>query len=157
VAVNWQNLTPPQALQALLDIWGLEMTQLPGNPILRIEAKESGTVGWQATKTNLWQIVSTNGPAAAGDEVVTDIAMEKVALIDGVRTLALQAKLNIQFDPGLMNQKAADGSLNVSSIITQKWRNVTARQVLQELLDKHGWQMTQTPGIPIVRIVAKSP
>jgi hypothetical protein len=33
---KWQQLTARQALQALLDQWGWQLTQIPGNPIFRI-------------------------------------------------------------------------------------------------------------------------
>jgi hypothetical protein len=63
--------------------------------------------------------------------------------------LATQAKLNVQFDPKLGPQ--------VDLQVVERWTNVTVRQALQVLLDNYGWEITQTPWTPILRIAADAP
>jgi hypothetical protein len=143
---RWRNVTPLQALQALLDNYGWQMTREPG-PIALIGAMDPNAVGPQWTKVNLLENRQTNG--AAVDEVAPVIAFDGAPLGDGIHALALQAGLNIQFDPQLASRQGV--------ILTEKWKNFTVRQVMQSLLDKFGLQATQIPGNPILRIAAKNP
>ena len=77
------------------------------------------------------------------------MTIEDISLGDAIQQMALQAGLNIIFDPRLANRQDVKVSV--------KWKNVTARQALQALLDDHGLEITQAPGMPIFRIVAKNP
>jgi type II secretory pathway component GspD/PulD (secretin) len=99
----------------------------------------------------------TNEPGV--DEVAPVIAFDGAPLPDAVNALALQANLNIQFDPKLLNAVGPDGRSTPISPpnITAKWKNVTAKQALGALLDNYGWQLIMNPGSPIGRITAKDP
>jgi len=143
---KWKKVTALQALQALLDNHGWQMTKAPGVPIFRITAQDPDAVGSLRTRVNLMEKAQTNG--AERDPVIPMIAFDAMPVMDLIRALALQANLNIQFDPRLSNW-------NFNA--TAKWRNVTARQALQALLDNNGLQMTQLPGNPILRVTAKNP
>jgi hypothetical protein len=144
VNVTWRNVTARQALQALLDNYGWQMTQTPGSSA-RIGATNSNVVGPQRKIVNLSEKAQTNG--AAGNEVAAVISMDDVPLRDAIEALALQAPVNIEFDPGLSNREGAKVNL--------EWQNMTARYALQALLDNYGCQLTQIPGNPIFRIGAK--
>jgi len=85
------------------------------------------------------------------------VSFDGVDLPDAVRTLALQAGLNIQFDPKLVNQKDSTGNPLAPPKVTEKWHNVTAMQALLALLENWGWQMIQDPKSRIARITAKDP
>jgi hypothetical protein len=69
--------------------------------------------------------------------------------------LAVLAGINIEFDPALLNQKAADGTPIPPPKANEKWTDVTPKQALQKLLDEYGWEITRNPAYPILRIVAK--
>ncbi len=97
---------------------------------------------------------ATNNPA---DVIVDLVAFDAVPLPDAVRTLALQAGLNIQFDPKLVNAVNAQGQPVPPPNVTEKWHNVTAIQALMALLDNWGWQLVADPNSKIARITAKNP
>jgi type II secretory pathway component HofQ len=104
------------------------------------------------------QVVSlTNEPAT--DEVLETVSFDGEPLPDAIRALALHAGLNIQFDPRLLNTVGPDGhSIPVTPpSISEKWKNVTAKQALTSLLENYGWQLVLDPSTPIVRITAKDP
>jgi len=154
VTVKWTQVTARQALRALLDNYDWQMTQSPDSAA-HINVKDPNAVGLRRTIANLWEKSPTNG--APGDVVVSAIVFDSVPVPDAIRALARQAGLNIQFDPALRKQKAADGTLVWSSTVTDKWERVTARDTLLALLNQVGWQVTQLPGNPIFRIGPKSP
>jgi type II secretory pathway component GspD/PulD (secretin) len=92
---------------------------------------------------------------AVADEVVELVAFDTVPLPDAIRTLALQAGLNIQFDPKLVNGVGADGKPISPPTVTEKWHKVTAMQALQALLDNYSWQLQWDPRTKIGRVTAK--
>jgi type II secretory pathway component GspD/PulD (secretin) len=94
-----------------------------------------------------------------GDEILDLVTFDGIPLPDAVRALALQAGLNIQFDPRLLNTVGPDGrSIPITPpTITEKWKKVTAKQALTSLLDNWGWQLVMDPRSPIGRITAKDP
>jgi len=91
----------------------------------------------------------------AGDDVVDVVAFDGVPLPDAIRTLALQAGLNIQFDPKLINAVGPDGHPVTPPTVTEKRHKLTAMQALQALLDNWGWQMVWDARTKIGRITAK--
>jgi type II secretory pathway component GspD/PulD (secretin) len=97
----------------------------------------------------------TNTPA--GDEMVDLVAFDAVPLPDAVRTLALQAGLNIQFDPKLLSGVGPDGRPIAPPTVTEKWHKVTALQALRALLDNWGWQLVWDSRTRIGRVTAKDP
>jgi len=101
-------------------------------------------------------VVLTN---ETGDEVLDPVAFDGIPLNEAVEALALQAGINIQFDPKLLTTMGPDGHpIPVTPpSITQKWRKVTAKQALNALLSNWGWQLVLDPVSPIGRITAKDP
>jgi type II secretory pathway component GspD/PulD (secretin) len=95
--------------------------------------------------------------SAAGDEIVDLVAFDAVPLPDAVRTLALQAGLNIQFDPKLVSAVGPDGRPIAPPTVTEKWHKVTAMQALRALLDNWGWQLQWDSRTRIGRVTAKDP
>jgi hypothetical protein len=154
---KWSNITARQALEALLDNWDWELKQIPGDPILRVAARDPDAVRPPETRFNLLENTPTNG--AVIDDVSPEISLDHASLLDGIHVLATQAKLNVQLDPKLLYYTGPDGhSIPVTPLIViEKWKNITARQALQSLLDNHGLKLVQTPGVPILRVVAKKP
>ena len=87
------------------------------------------------------------------------LSFDAIPLPDAVNALALQAGLNIQFDPKLLNTVGPDGRpIPVTPpTISAKWKKLTAKQALTALLDNWGWQLVMDPSSPIGRITAKDP
>ncbi len=107
-------------------------------------------------------VAPTSGPdaltnAPGGDEIVDLVAFDAVPLPDAIRTLALQAGLNIEFDPRLVSGVTTDGRPISPPTVTEKWHKVTAMQALQALLENFGWQLDWNPRTKIGRVVAKNP
>jgi hypothetical protein len=139
--------------------WRMEAN--PTNPIVILGAGDPKTTGPQSTKFNLTGNAPAGGAGKAGQndagsgaEVIT-VTLDNIELPSAIRNLANLVNLNIQFDPQLLNQKAADGTPIPLPKVKEKWADVTPRQALQKLLDQYGWELTQTPGNPILRVVAK--
>jgi type II secretory pathway component GspD/PulD (secretin) len=99
------------------------------------------------------EVTASNSIPTSTDMV--DVVVDGVALPDAIRTLALQAGLNIQFDPKLLNGVTADGRPIPPPTVTEKWHNLTAMQALQGLLDNYSWQMTWDARTRIGRVAAK--
>ncbi len=97
----------------------------------------------------------TNTPS--GDEIVDLVAFDAVPLPDAIRTLALQAGLNIQFDPKLVSGVGPDGRPITPPAVTEKWHKITAMQALQALLDNWSWELQWNPRTKIGRVTAKNP
>jgi type II secretory pathway component GspD/PulD (secretin) len=95
--------------------------------------------------------ISRDAPVVEG--TVTDVTFSDVALTDAIRSLALQAGLNIIFDPNLL--VAADGHVIPPPQVTEKWRNLTAMQAMQALLDTWGWQLVWDSRTKVGRITKK--
>jgi type II secretory pathway component GspD/PulD (secretin) len=97
--------------------------------------------------------LATNAPITEGEP--TDVTFKDVELPDAIRSLALQAGLNIQFDPGLL--MSPDGHVIPPPLITEKWHNLTAMQALHALLDNWNWQLNWDPRSKVGRIARKNP
>jgi type II secretory pathway component GspD/PulD (secretin) len=97
----------------------------------------------------------TNTPA--GDEIVDLVNLDAVSLPDAIRMLALQAGLNIQFDPKLINAVGPDGRPVPPPTVTEKWHKVTAMQAMEALLANWGWQLQWDPRTKIGRVTARDP
>jgi type II secretory pathway component GspD/PulD (secretin) len=129
----------------------------PGDALAKPEAAETPVVahGTGTEPVGTQTVTLTNEPGT--DEVLDTVVFDSIPLPDAVNALALQAGLNIQFDPRLLNAVGPDGhTIPVTPpTITAKWKKVTAKQALTALLDNWGWQLVMDPRNPIGRITAK--
>src|SRR5580658_1803784 len=98
--------------------------------------------------TGVDTLAATNAPVAEGEPA--DVSFTETDLTDAVRALALQAGLNIQFDPTLL--VTPDGKPVPPPQVTVKWHNLTANQALHALLDNYGWQLYWDPRSRVGRI-----
>lgn len=109
----------------------------------------------QAEKTGAGSMDSTN---AEPGEAVEITLQPDVTLPNAIQLLARIAKINYQFDPQLLNEKAEDKvtPLPVPVIGTEiRWKGITAAQALQALLDNYNWQMIPDPKTGISRVTRK--
>jgi hypothetical protein len=164
VKEKWKQVTPMQAMQALLFNYGWQTQRFANNPIVLIRAIDRDASGPLSTKVNLSQNAQIAGAAgvtpghpAAGDEVNDSIAFDNIPLPDAIRNLAALAAMNIQLEPRLAFPQNANHHPIPSPKVNEKMKEVTARQAMQRLLDEFGWQATQITGNPILRIEAKAP
>jgi hypothetical protein len=164
VKEKWKQVTPMQALQALLFNYGWQMQRFANNPIVLIRAIDPDAAGPLSTRVNLSQTAQIAAAAgvtparpAPGDVVEDSVTFDKLPLTDAIRSLAALAAINIQFEPRLANPQDDNHHPIPSPTVNEKMREVTARQAMQRLLDEFGWQATQITGIPILRIEAKAP
>ena len=89
----------------------------------------------------------TNAPT--GDVLIDIITFDEEPLPDAIRQLALLAGLNIQFDHKLENQVDPVTKAPIAPpTVKEKWKNLTAKQALQAVLNKYDWQMKPVPSSP---------
>lgn len=93
----------------------------------------------------------------AADEVMPLVQLEDMPLLDVIRTLARQAKINLQFDPRLTSGVGPDGQPVSQPLVNLRLENVTARQVLEAVLTNHDLVMDPDPKTSIARVTRKDP
>jgi hypothetical protein len=96
--------------------------------------------------------VATGLHTPSGDQL-TDIDLNDVSLLDALPPLGKTAGLNVQIDPALLHQTAPDGTPIPTPHVTVKWKNVTALQAMEALLNNYGWRMEWKRNDPNVRII----
>ncbi|MGP8198822.1 MAG: type II secretion system protein GspD [Limisphaerales bacterium] len=156
-AVAQQAITPPAPTpSAPAPATTAPSSSAPGDTIVRMQ-EPSVVAHGTGTEPSTTEVVALTNEL--GDEILDTVTFDGIPLPDAVRALALQAGLNIQFDPRLLNTVGPDGrSMPVTPpTITEKWKKVTAKQALTSLLDNWGWQLVMDPRSPIGRITAKDP
>jgi hypothetical protein len=156
VKEKWKQVTPMQAMQALLFNYGWQTERVANSPTVLVRAKDPKAVGPLSTKVNLLDLAQTAG-AARGDEAEEAVSFDGIPLPDAIRQLANVAGLNIQLDPRLANPLDANRHPIPSPTVNEKMKNVTVLQAMQALLDEFGWQATRIIDNPILRIEAKDP
>jgi type II secretory pathway component GspD/PulD (secretin) len=150
LAASGQGVPTPTNLQPPLTQPAGTVTNLPPEPeFVPRPLPEGRSVSYSPLVGP--DAVSSGVPVA--EEVVDVVAFDGVSLPDAIRTLALQAGLNIEFDPSLL--MAPDGHLITPPPVTEKWHKLTAMQALQALLDNWGWRLVWDPGTKVGRVTKK--
>ncbi len=151
LAAPGQTPTPTNLLPPLTPPPGAVTNAPPPEPILQpVPLPEDRSVSYSPLVGS--QAITSTAPVS--EEVVDVVAFDGVALPDAIRTLALQAGLNIQFDPNLMVMP--DGQPITPPPVTEKWHKLTATQALQALLDNWGWQLIWDPRTKVGRVTKKN-
>ena len=145
---KWRNVTARQALLALMDNYGWQFVRKSGSPILHVVVRPAGADYSPDTPFSLSNINPSDGVSVDDGTMSPTLAFDEVPLPNAIRALASQAGLNIQIDPHALRQTNAK--------VTATWKNVTARQAFQALLDGHNLQLTHLPGNPILRVTSKN-
>lgn len=102
-------------------------------------------------------VVETITNTAPADEVILELKYDDIELLDLIKSLALQAELNILFDPTLVNPTGADGLVAPQPIVPAfRMTNVTAKQALEAILDNYSYQMIHDPKTKTFRITTKT-
>ena len=122
--------------------------------------RQRRATGWRSPRRFWFPAPTRRLPVAitnTTDQVVDLVAFDAVPLPDAIRTLALQAGLNIEFDPKLLNPPPVNGQPVPIPTVTEKWHNVTAMQALTALLDNQDWELLWDAKSHIGRITARNP
>jgi type II secretory pathway component GspD/PulD (secretin) len=81
--------------------------------------------------------------SALEDEIILELKYDDLELLDLIRSLSLQADLNVLFDPSLATPTTPDGQPAAPPPIVPSFRmsNVTAKQALDAILANYGLEM----------------
>jgi type II secretory pathway component GspD/PulD (secretin) len=90
-------------------------------------------------------------------EVIPVVQFEDADLLDVIRTLARQARLNFQYDPKITAATGPDGKPLPQPRVSFRLENVTARQVLEAVLQNHDMTLQWDNKTRIGRITFKQP
>lgn len=102
-------------------------------------------------------VVETITNTAPADEVILELKYDDIELLDLIKSLALQAELNILFDPSLVNPTGVDGQLAPQPMVPAfRMTNVTAKQALEAILDNYSYQMVHDPKTKTYRVTRKT-
>ena len=91
------------------------------------------------------------------NEIIIDLKFDDMDLVDLIKNLALQADINILFDPKLTAvARAADGTpVAAPKVPAFRMTNVTARQALEAILANNSLQMVHDPKTNTYRVSPK--
>jgi type II secretory pathway component GspD/PulD (secretin) len=101
---------------------------------------------------------STAQAEANPNEVIPLIVMDDVGLIDAIKNLARQARLNFVMDP-----KVPYGGIGPNNVpipepkISIRWEKLTAQQALTALLNNYNLVIVDDPKTSIARVTVKDP
>ncbi len=118
----------------------------PVQPVLTPEAKAKAAAdAKEAARTN------------AENEIILDLKFDDMDLMDLIKNLALQAEINVLFDPKLTQvARAADGTpIPAQKVPAFRMTNVTARQALEAIMANNNLQMVHDPKTNTYRISPK--
>src|SRR6185295_1528089 len=89
---------------------------------------------------------------AAKEEVVPLIVIDDVPLTMAIRNLARQMNINFILDPRVPGAGFAAGDLVPEPSVSIRRENATTREVLNDLLQRHGLELIANPATTIARI-----
>ncbi len=94
---------------------------------------------------------------ALDNEVILELKYDDMDLVDLIKSLALQAEINVLFDPKLTQvSKAPDGTpLPAPKVPAFRMTNVTAKQALEAILANNNLLMTHDPKTNTYRVSPK--
>ena len=94
---------------------------------------------------------------ALDNEVILELKYDDMDLLDLIKSLALQAEINVLFDPKLTQvTRAPDGTaLPAPKVPAFRMTNVTARQALEAILSNNNLIMVHDPKTNTYRIAPK--
>ncbi|MEI7732992.1 MAG: secretin N-terminal domain-containing protein [Verrucomicrobiota bacterium] len=104
------------------------------------------------------QLVAQTAAIADGDEVMPVIDLQDTTIDAAIRGLADMANMNVHMDPKITQTPlGADNKPMPLPKVSIKWRQITARQALNALLDNYGYTAITDPKTKVTRISIKDP
>ena len=97
-------------------------------------------------------------PPALDDAIILELKYDDMDLVDLIKSLALQAELNVLFDPKLTQAlRAPDGTvLPAPKVPAFRMAHVTARQALEAILANNNLLLTHDPKTNTYRVSSKA-
>jgi len=149
LSIRWENVTPRQVLEALLDAYGLQLVEKPQTGIALITIKSPNTEN---------AVVPNTSFPFSNNELRMPIEFEDVPVTTAIESLAHLLGINYLLDPkigyGFPDQ---NGQIKPEPTITHLWRNTPAREVLLAILNKYDLRLIYDPQTTIARITTKNP
>lgn len=142
VSIRFEQVTPREALEALLSNHGLALVKIPHSGLFRVTKALAPAPAWLDDLLDL----ETAPLPPVNDQRVPLILIEDVPVLDAVRNVARQALVNFQFDPGI-------NSATVSNAYTLHLTNATLREALTRVLYDNGLALTESERVSIYRVV----
>lgn len=128
----------------------VELTVLP--PGSRVQTNEADVL--LRFEDSVWSLASPPDFAAPPDEVLPLIQFDGMRLTVALQNLARQISMNYLLDPQVRSRwEGRSGSSE--PVISNRWENLTARQVFLALLNTHGLRLIRDPQTKIARVVAR--
>ncbi|NBV22397.1 MAG: hypothetical protein EBS05_10840 [Proteobacteria bacterium] len=92
------------------------------------------------------------------NEIILELKYDDMELVDLIKSLALQAEINVLFDPKLTQvTRSADGTvIPAAKVPAFRMTNVTARQALEAILANNDLQMVHDPKTNTYRVAPKA-
>lgn len=156
VAVTTAPPTPAPVAAPPVAVTPTPMPTLPAPTAMPVQPVIPGfdPAPFLAEEKSMVEAITNTAPE---DEVILELKFDDVDLLDLIKSLALQADLNILFDPKLVNQIGPDGAPLPQPIVPAfSMSNVTAKQALEAVLDNYNYQMVHDPKTNTYRVTEKS-
>lgn len=110
---------------------------------------------------DMMEVITNTAPA---DEIILELKYDDIELIELIKSLAVQADLNVLFDPAVIQQQpAADpndpnavGAAPQRIVPAFRMTNVTAKQALEAILENYKMQMIHDPKTNTYRVTNKT-
>jgi hypothetical protein len=116
------------------------------------------TVHSQVLETNpaASRIAATTSPAADHDPLLPLVEMHDVPITAAIANLARQSEMNYIFDPKLFASTDASGNPLAEPEVNFRLQNVSAREVLNRMLNVRNLVMTEDPVTRVTRITRRN-
>jgi hypothetical protein len=145
LSLRWANVTPREALLALLDNYELQLVENPQTGVALVTEKTSDIEV---------RIASSPLPDSTND-VTMPIRFEDVPITKAIDALARQAGINCEFDPkigyGFPDQ---NGHIQPEPALSIRWDNITPRQALLAILQNYDLLLIYYPK-PAIAVITK--
>ncbi|MGB0581498.1 MAG: secretin N-terminal domain-containing protein [Limisphaerales bacterium] len=105
----------------------------------------------------MMEVITNTAPE---DEIILELKYDDIELIELIKSLAVQADLNVLFDPAVIQQTPTDPNdpnVQPARIVPAfRMSNVTAKQALEAILENYQMQMIHDPKTNTYRVTNKT-
>ena len=107
---------------------------------------------------DMMEVITNTAPA---DEIILELKYDDIELIELIKSLAVQADLNVLFDPAVIQEAPSadpnDPNVQPARIVPAfRMSNVTAKQALEAILENYKMQMVHDPKTNTYRVTNKT-
>ncbi len=149
---KWTNITARAALERVLKEHDLALIDDTATTVARIEPADLH--GKPVDPALVGNDTNTVEGAPSTNGVVPVIMMTEAPLSQAIDLLSRESQLNVSFDPQSFGNRAGQDFL--STPVSFRWKNLTARQALVAILDCYDLTLVQSPASSNIIIKAKA-